>query len=409
MERSFSTLTLRDDSRGVSEVIGFVMIFAILVIAFSLYQAQLIPNQNEQVEFQHFQDVRDDMVEVHATILEAGQADVAQYPTVTLGTTYPPRLLGVNPPPPVGTLRTTQAYSIQIIDPGTGSMRVPTRFLVYTNGYNYLDIAPIWYENSVLYLDPGAAGGNIAIFEDQQIVRPHSPVRVTALQNEFQESGLGDITLNIYPAATTGVDLEELSGEVTVKIPTRLSGEAYWDDAIGSIESNGDWEYQGTQPYKGIYRLVLTVNAEALKFNTVGINAAPERQQAASLNIGPSERGEDDIYKIEWVKAEAADHRNNIHVTFQINTTDENAQVKVQSLQDDGDIRDHTDLRAVSADQPQTVTVKGDNQADQIRVILYNAAGAERASETIPYNQDKNEEGRGRGRGRMGTTSRSER
>ena len=53
--------SFRDDTREVSQVIGAVFIFGILVVAFSGYQAFVIPNQNAETEFNHYGDVKDDM------------------------------------------------------------------------------------------------------------------------------------------------------------------------------------------------------------------------------------------------------------------------------------------------------------------------------------------------------------
>ncbi|MEF8894614.1 MAG: hypothetical protein V5A26_11270, partial [Halodesulfurarchaeum sp.] len=106
MERNGRDISFRRDSRAVSGVVGFIMIFAIIVILMSINQAQIVPMENSEIEFQHFEDVRNDMVEVRSSISEAGQADVSQYPTVKLGTNYPTRIFAVNPPPPSGTLET---------------------------------------------------------------------------------------------------------------------------------------------------------------------------------------------------------------------------------------------------------------------------------------------------------------
>ena len=285
--------SFRDDSRGVSELIGFILMFAILIILLSIHQAQFVPQENKEIEFQHFQEVTDNMVEVRSSISTAGQANVSQYPTVKLGTKYPVRLFAINPPPPGGSLETSKAYNIWINDTDGASESVSTRFLVYRNGYNYLQVDPIWYEHSVLYLDVRENGGGIAIYEDQNIITGNNSVRVTALQNDFSVSSTGEVTVELYPTETTSVILSDMSGNITLKIPTRLNESIYWDDAIGDMNSNGEWEYHGTEPHpeEGIWWLNLTVNADSLKFNTVGINSAPTGQGSASQGVGPLPAG----------------------------------------------------------------------------------------------------------------------
>jgi len=69
------------DERGVAPLIGFILLFAIGVVAFSGYQAVQVPQQNAATEFQHSQDVQNDLIGVRSSISTAGQADVSQFPT----------------------------------------------------------------------------------------------------------------------------------------------------------------------------------------------------------------------------------------------------------------------------------------------------------------------------------------
>ncbi|MFC7326011.1 hypothetical protein ACFQMF_15745 [Halorubrum rutilum] len=96
-----------DDGRAVAPVIGVVILFGFLILTLSVYQVEVVPQQNAEVEFQHFEDVRNDLIELRASILQAGSIDQPQYQTVQLGTSYPTRVFSVNPPAPAGTIRTT--------------------------------------------------------------------------------------------------------------------------------------------------------------------------------------------------------------------------------------------------------------------------------------------------------------
>jgi hypothetical protein len=153
-----------------------------------------------------------------------------------------------------------------------------------------MDIGPIRYEHSVLYLDERGSGGSVAIFEDQNIISGNNSARVTALQNDFRVTSTGEVTLDLYPTENVSVKTEDMSGDVNLKIPTRLNETVYWDDSIGEISSNGDWEYHGTSPHpeERTWWLNLTVKASSLKFNTVGIDSAPEDQGSGSGGVGPS-------------------------------------------------------------------------------------------------------------------------
>lgn len=289
-------ISFQDDSRGVSEVVGFLLIFAILVILLSINQAQFVPQENREVEFQHFQDVQDDMVDVRSAISTAGQTNISQYPTVRLGTNYPTRLFAINPPPPTGSLQTSQSYNISIYDdPDMNSdpQNVSTQFLEYQNGYNELDVGPIWYENSVLYLDERSNDGNIAVIEDQNLLTGNNdPVRITALQKNYTKSSTSRVAIEFYPAEDTEINLDGLEGDVTIEIPTRLNRTEYWDEELsGNPKYNGVTE-DGLE--SGIHLLNLTVDVDALEFNTVGIDSEPEEGDSARQGIKTGDNGAED-------------------------------------------------------------------------------------------------------------------
>jgi len=57
---------LGDDERGQAIQIGAVILFSFVVIGFSLYQATVVPDQNSEVEFNHNQNVQQDMLSYRA-------------------------------------------------------------------------------------------------------------------------------------------------------------------------------------------------------------------------------------------------------------------------------------------------------------------------------------------------------
>lgn len=283
-----------DDNRAVSEVIGVVILFGFLILALSLYQVEVVPQQNAETEFQHSGEVRNDLVELRASILQAGAIDQPQYQTVQLGTTYSTRVFAINPPSPAGTIRTTDAYPITISngsDTPEGSITIPTRFIEYQPGYNELDRSPTWYDASVLYLDARDEGGGIVVIEDQNLV-DGGEVQITALQNEFRRSGTGRVTLELRPAKDVTGDIPE--GDLTVTVPTRLS-EDDWEaktnfptdsDVYDGVTDTGD-----DINNMNIYNLTLKTTASNLTVDTVGIQEAPEdptQNADASISGGGS-------------------------------------------------------------------------------------------------------------------------
>ena len=282
MADSCSGSSFVSDRRGVSAVLGFILMFGILILALTTYQAQIVPQENAATEFEHFQDVRDEMVGIRNSISTAGQADVSQFSDLTLGTNYQTRTFTINPPPPTGTLQTSDAYNITIANE-SDSTNVTTRFLEYQPGYFEIDIGSIRYEHSVLYLDERDRGNGVSIIEDQNILND-STVRITALQNRFNEGGTKRIALELYPQE----DLSEGDGtfptgpDLTITIPTRLDNETYWDDELGGKDG-----YQGVDidaRGEGIHAVNLSVNSDDLEVNTVGTRSEPDEEPAKNVD-----------------------------------------------------------------------------------------------------------------------------
>ena len=266
-------MRLSRDRRGQSVVIGTVLVFGFLVIGLSLYQVQVVPQQNAQTEFEHFESVQNDLVDLRAGILQAGSTDRTQYQTVRLGTSYSTRVFAINPPPPAGEIRTSDPYNITI-DPENGDpINVSTRFVEYRPGYNEIDRSPTRYDASVLYTDARDNGGGIAVIEGQELVDNDGNVAIVAVQNEFQRSGTGRVTIELRPAESVTDDIPD--GPLTVTIPTRLS-ETDWETKTNITEKDAYDGVTSDDNNDGIYNLTLDTTGENLTVDTVGVGEAPE-------------------------------------------------------------------------------------------------------------------------------------
>jgi len=242
--------------------------------------------QNAQTEFEHFEDSRDELVDIRNSISTAGQVDVTQFPSLKLGTTYQSRLLTVNPPPPAGTLQTSDAYNITIANDDGEQLNITTRFLEYQPGYNEIQVGSTRFEHSVLYLDERDRGHEVSIIEEQNIV-DDGTVRITALQNEFQRTGTDRTTLELYPLETVDVSgLPNANGEnYTVSIPTQLTASEYWEDELA--DAGGVYQDVDNQAYDDdTHALTLSVDEDDLQINTVGIRMQPDENPVKTTDFG---------------------------------------------------------------------------------------------------------------------------
>ncbi|MFO7927239.1 MAG: hypothetical protein ACQET5_01300 [Halobacteriota archaeon] len=131
------------DERAQSVLVGSILLFAILIVAFSTYQAFVVPDQNAEVEFSHSQQVENEFSELRSNVINAVESGDERSTSVTLGTQYPARLLALNPPAPAGTISTTEPSTVEVdgVDMANvcgvdESGETTTRSLVYEPGYN---------------------------------------------------------------------------------------------------------------------------------------------------------------------------------------------------------------------------------------------------------------------------------
>lgn len=225
-------MELGRDDRGVSTVVGTVILFGFLVVLLSVYQAQIVPAENKQVEFDHSIVVQNDMLELRNAILTSDAEGRTTFATVKLGTTYQPRLIAINPAPPSGALRTGEPRNITVTDENgntvTGlcptSNPIQTRILSYTPGYNeYTDHPTIVYENSVLYLN---FSGEHILLTDEQLVKGDT-VNINPLNTSFEKTGVARVPVEPIPGLSKKRDVPG----ATVTYPTQLS-EQTWEKLL---------------------------------------------------------------------------------------------------------------------------------------------------------------------------------
>ncbi len=256
------------DNRAVSAVIGFILIFGILMLTLTVYQAQIVPQQNAQTEFKHFEDTRDELIELRNSISRTGQAGDPQYPSVQLGTTYQSRTLTINPAPASGTLQTSDGHNITISN-SSSSLNVTTRFIEYQPGYNELTVGSTWHENSVLYVDNPES--NNTVLEDQNLVTDGSEIKIVAIENEFQETGTSRTTIEMERNQSE-VDLpDDTEGNLTIEIPTRLDGSEYWDEAFEDLDDDDPVRYDGVNEDGNL--ILNATNSTNIDINTIEIDS----------------------------------------------------------------------------------------------------------------------------------------
>ena len=232
-------MELAGDERAQSIQIGAVLLFAVLIIAFSSYQAFVIPQQNQEVEFNHNQQVQQQLQDLRNAIVSDNSRGVRSV-TVELGTQYPSRLIGRNPNSPSGRLRTadTADESVDLTlsnarasgDVGDFWDGTPQRYntgtLVYEPNYNLYTSAPTTrYANSILYNNFPSAQLPVS---GQTIVQGRE-INLVALNGSLSRTASSSTSVDVEPVSRSSrtISITDDGNPVTVYLLTRLSAEEF--------------------------------------------------------------------------------------------------------------------------------------------------------------------------------------
>jgi len=250
------------DRRGQSVVIGTVILFGFLILALSLYQVQVVPQENSDIEFEHSQQVEGEFLDLRNAVLSASRTGAGRSTSLKLGTRYPQRTFALNPPPASGQLSTTDPRELRVENATVegdgnvvdywnnrterdGAIAFDTRSLRYSPGYNEFRNGPdLVYEHSLV----------LAQFEDaalarsgQTVVDSDNRISLTALDGDVDESGTERTSLDpdTLSQSRRSVTLNSTGSDpIVLELPTDVSMaragdlEQQWNDRLGGdVES----------------------------------------------------------------------------------------------------------------------------------------------------------------------------
>ncbi|WP_255149641.1 Ig-like domain-containing protein [Halorarius halobius] len=235
----FDELTL--DSRAVSETIGAILVFGLLVAVISVIQVQAVPDANAEIEFDHSQEVTNDMANLRVATWEAVASGNSREAAVKLGVDYPARLLFYNPPPASGRLSTTDRANITVENVTSSTQagtlfdnvpvyRVGTKALTYDINYNVYGSEPVRTLEPTAYYER---------FDNETLVKSSSfidgrEISLVAVGGNYSEGG---VTAEAVTAKSLSGPMSEYevsnnaSGPINVTVPTKLSLEK-WNETL---------------------------------------------------------------------------------------------------------------------------------------------------------------------------------
>ncbi|ELZ96788.1 PKD domain-containing protein [Haloferax mucosum ATCC BAA-1512] len=363
-------MDFRGDERAVTVQIGAVLLFGIIIISMSMYQATVVPNQNEQVEFQHNQDVHNEFVTLRGAVVESAAKSTPTPTTVSLGTRYPSRTLFVNPGPATGTLQTRSLGTFAVSNVSTNEaetsdyvtdnrLSFTTKALEYRPGYNVMQNAPTTvYENTVAYnrFDNGYNG----TLSGQSLVDGRT-ISLVLLAGNYSENGVGSATIDAQAVSratrTVSVTNNASANNVTITVPTKLSADDWRtiltdaEELDGSGDTSNDAYVHAVREGPTDESVVFVMERGAtydLRIGNVGVGSGIETPSPHYLTTtGPSSETVDSGGS-ETVTFEVRDRYNNPVSGVSVNFSASSAAVSLS-----------TDSATTDADGRVEVTVTG--------------------------------------------------
>lgn len=277
-------------TRGQSEVIGAILVFAIVIGLLSINQVFLVPQNNGEIEFDHSREVQSDMVEFRTGLIEAAASNEPRSASVALGQRYPTRYLAINPAPVSGTLKsvdggiiTADDFSAEAVC-GTGGTPVETKFVKYQPDYNYLDSAiPSTIEGSVAY----RKGSGEALFDSRQVLIRDNQITLIPVVGDVQTTAIDTTTVDLLPSETGRTTVSSGSDPVEITLPTELS-QSDWDRLLApEMTPSGHVQSVSVSPGPGTVTIELeppdSAGDYSVRCTTVGLNEQPD----VSPSVGP--------------------------------------------------------------------------------------------------------------------------
>jgi len=215
---------LISDTEAVSGIIGAILLMAIAVTMFTLFQATVIPDLNRKVEWDHIAVANDDMMLLKSDIRNAGGERTQQTSDIHLGVRYPNRAIFINP-----------AVGV------SGSITIDNSPIVTAQGHDYdssriiyelhgePNLPKIVYEHGAIIWDygdgrEGSADMQSLITKDKNIYIPI----VHGSATEVSELGVSALTVYPYESVTFDEDISGFSATLDTDYPE------VWNDILFS-------------------------------------------------------------------------------------------------------------------------------------------------------------------------------
>lgn len=220
-ENTYTYMHAYKDDKGVSPLIGFILLMAIVMGAIGILQSTAVPEWNKAVERKHFTTVRYDFVKVSEVVSNLNENPLKV--VLKAGVDYPNYYVLFSPQKASTTISTVE-LSINIT--GTQNMNTKTSAIILEPNYLYSSRSKLVYEHSAVF----RLEDDIVLVESSQIFsRNENEINLKIIKAEFTTfATTEDAKLVLVPIAT-GKNV--FSGSITFESYNEKTAER-WEEAL---------------------------------------------------------------------------------------------------------------------------------------------------------------------------------
>jgi Flp pilus assembly pilin Flp len=160
------------EERGASVVVGAMLMLLIMVMVYGTIQAYHVPIWNKNVQYEHLNVVRDDMITFKSDVEDVALSREPKSSDFRMGVRYPDRMFLANPGPGVAGALTSDnvavsiEYTIDVLGNATITTSYDSNRIIY-EVQGTIDSPKLVYEHGVIIRD---YGDNSATTDEQSLI-----------------------------------------------------------------------------------------------------------------------------------------------------------------------------------------------------------------------------------------------
>ncbi|WP_256296864.1 Ig-like domain-containing protein [Haloarchaeobius salinus] len=248
MNYRHNTNTLRGNDRGVSPVLGGILVFGLVLALLVLAQVSLVPALNQQTEFEHNQRLVDDATEFQGSAYRVATSGGTESVEVGTGVRYQPMAFLVTPAAANGRVYTETGEIV--VSGATGVDRetqdywdgsdwtTSTRTIVFDPAYREYTTAPqTRYEGTMVVND----FGDTTLLVDEGRLVDGRRITLLTVDGEVYEESTRSVVLSLRAVSrsTQTVELYNETDPISITVPSSLSPEQWESDVLADQISGG--------------------------------------------------------------------------------------------------------------------------------------------------------------------------